>query len=477
MSYLLGYTHWKKLFEQKDDFKQKREGTMADALGVSEEELKDSFLQKIKDDLAPKKSIENIKSESVKSGIVEAFLYSKSVPKGFYKNPEEYKFFVRTGTAAGGAKLWPTLTGIADLSKIPYVNPEGIEEEKSYDEIVSDLNLRNTDAFALGEGDQFYLVSGRSKSKKISLIATKASLGIEGKLLIVSPTQFNPASTKEVSREATTTTSTPGKPGGIINIDVKFNADDPKSAVKFGENRADATPFKDTLTDSIYKLIEDEAKKQGVSDMSTIKITSLKVISSASNQWDGPVTATHSNDGTPTGAKYSDPYPTRKDANYAKNAQSNYTLAQNRGVNLGNALVTGLNSKGITEIAPAEYEARITDTGGVNDNVRTKQYPNAGQYARIIIAADASKQESFPEMPGTQKSTAYFTQFALELMETKGSTGGLDKIKNLFLSQAKYLKANGGWRSKGYIKRHGGGNRPPSGLARWFDNIFYSGIK
>lgn len=480
MSPILGYKQWKTLFEQEDKFKEKREQTFSEALGVSEDELKSAFLQKVSEDLDGKKTIENIKDENVKSGIVEAFIYSKNVPKKFYKNPENYKFHVWVAENVFG-ETNPQLFAIKDLTKIPYTNIAGEETEISYDEIISDINLHNINVFASGEGDQYLLKEGKNSKKQNALIATKiTSANIDRKLLTICPGKFNPSLKKEGVKSGTTTVTKPGTPGKIINI----NVDLPVSEVGASTFVADSYALSNSSTtvDLVYNKIKEAADANGISDLSALKITSLKVISSASNQYGGPVTATHDNAGNPTGSNYSDPHPSRKDANYAAHSKANYTLAQNRGNALGTAVISGLNEKGISEISPATFETRVTDTGGLNDEAsgtkpgrdKTK-YPNPGQYARLVISAEASKEEAVPEKPGTQSSSAVFTQFTLGIIEQKGSDA-FAKINGLFLSKAKYLKGNGSWRSKGYIKRHGGGNRPTSGLARWFDNIFYGGI-
>lgn len=493
MSYLLKYVEWKRLFEQdeKTTKQEKQVEKLADALGISEEEKDElenalylAMVEKINTDTGEKKNLMGkIPDENTKKAIVEAFIYSKNTPKKFFKEPEKYKFVADYAPDQGNA--FPSFT-ISKPNEIPYKNTEGTEEvADSLEKILTDVSTKNADLFATGEDVQYYVdvesytvgkvTKKRFVAKQISATNKLFTL-LEGKIPVMSTTKSTKPGT------TTTTTKEPTLPQTIkVEIPLAVNDNDPNTTFKVGSSEV-ANP--NATIEIVTKAIQDALTKQGLSDLSSVKLTSVRIISSASNQWGGPVTATHANNGAPTGKNYSDPHPSRKDPNYAKSAESNYNLAKNRGTALSNTVIPGLKEKGISEIANATFDIRVTDTGGNNDEAsgakpgRDKAvYPNPGQFAKIVVSAETIKEEEVPGKPGEKVQRNQMTQFSLKLVESSGHAGqGFSRVFNFGLSRPKYLKKGVGWKSPGYIKRHGGGNRPISGLSKWFDNLFYSGI-
>jgi hypothetical protein len=492
MSFILKYGDWKRLFEQEEK-PNKNVDKLADALGISEDEKEElekalytAMIEKINTDTGEKKNIMGkITDENTKNAIVEAFIYSKNTPKKFFKEPEKYKFVAEYAPDQGNA--FPAFS-IATPGKIPYVNTAGEEKiATSLEEILQDVSVKNADFFATGEDVQFYVdvetyKEGKNTRKRFVAKQTTANNKLftllEGKIPVMSTTKTTKPGT------TTTTTKEPTGPTTIkVEIPLSVNDRDPNTTFKVGSSEV-ANPS--ATIEIVATAIQDALVKQGLSDLSTVKLNSVQIISSASNQWGGPVTATHSNAGAPTGKNYSDPHPSRKDPNYVKSAESNYNLAKNRGTALANAVIPGLKEKGISEIADATFDIRVTDTGGNNDEASTDgkkpgrdktTYPNPGQFAKIIVSAETIKEEEVPGKPGEQVQRNQMTQFSLKLVEAAGHSGqGFSRILSWDLSRPKYLKKSGGWKSPGYIKRHGGGNRPISGLSRWFDGLIHSGI-
>lgn len=495
MSYLLKYVEWKRLFEQdeKTTKQEKQVEKLADALGISEEEKDElenalylAMVEKINTDTGEKKNLMGkIPDENTKKAIVEAFIYSKNTPKKFFKEPEKYKFVADYAPDQGNA--FPSFT-ISKPNEIPYKNINGEEKiATTLDEILADVSTKNADLFATGEDVQYYVdvesykvgkvTKKRFVAKQISATNKLFTL-LEGKIPVMSTTKSTKPGT------TTVTTKEPTAPQTIrVEIPLSVSDRDPNTTFKVGSAEV-ANPG--ATIEIVTNAIQEALSKQGLSDLSAVKLTSVRIISSASNQWGGPVTATHANNGTPTGKNYSDPHPSRKDPNYARSAESNYNLAKNRGASLSSTVIPGLKEKGIAEIAEPTFDIRVTDTGGNNDEAsadgkkpgRDKTtYPNPGQFAKIIVSAETVKEEEVPGQPGAQIQKNQMTQFSLRIVESSGHAGqAFSRIFNFSLSRPKYLKKGGGWKSSGYIKRHGGGNRPISGLSKWFDNLFYSGI-
>ena len=500
MSYLLKYSSWKKLFEQETETAKPTKNILklSDALGIEDADksefddlenvLYNALLQKINEDTGEKKNlIGKIADENTKKGIIESFIYSKNTPKKFFKKPEEFRFSV-DGVTSSANDNHPFFS-IKTPDAIPYVNTAGASViAKSLQEILNDINLKNSDLFATGEDIQYYITvesfkEGKTTIKKFVAKQTTAT----NKLFTVLEGKVPVFSTAKSSKPGTTTTVTKQATGPkVIQIEIPLEVKDGSPNTTFVVGKADVANPEKTI-DIVSNAIQAALEKQGLTGLSNVKLTSIKIISSASNQWGGPVTATHANDGTPTGKAYNEPHPSRTDANYAKSAQSNYDLAKNRGQALPTTIIPGLQAKGITEIASPTFDTRITDTGGNNDTASSdgkkpgrdvNTYPNPGQYAKIIISAETIKEEDVPGLPGEQIQKNQLTQFSLNLLEASGGGGlGFERVRSWFMDRPKYLKKGGGWKSPGYIKRHGGGNRPTNGLAPWFNNLFYSATK
>ena len=490
MSYILNYLGWKRIFEQDERSTQqeKQVEKLEDALGISEEEKNDlentlykALVEKINVDTGEKKNIMGkILDENTKKAIIESFIYSKNTPKGFFKEPEKYKFIAEY--APDQANAFPAFT-IKNPNEIPYKNTDGAEEVvDSLQKILADVSTKNADLFATGEDAQYYVdvesyTDGKVTKKRFvakqKLATNKLFTLLEGKVPVMT------TSTKTLPGSNTTVTKEPTSAQTIkVEIPLSVNDNDPNTTFKVG-SAAVANPS--ATIEIVAKAIQDALAKQGLSDLSKVKLTSVSIISSASNQWGGPVTATHANNGTPTGKNYSEPHPSRKDPNYAKSAESNYSLAKNRGIALSTAIIPGLKEKGIVEIAEPTFDTRVTDTGGNNDHASAdgkkpgrdeSVYPNPGQFAKIIVSAETLKEEEIPGKPGEQVQKNQMTQFSLRLVEASGaSSEGFRRIFNFSLSRPKYLKKGGGWKSTGYIKRHGGGNRQINGLSNWFNRL------
>lgn len=486
MSFILKYGEWRQIFEQASSDKNVEK--LADSLGISQEEKDElenaiytAMVEKINVDTGEKKNLMGkITDENTKRAIVEAFIFSKSTPKKFFKEPENYKFVANYAPDLNRA--FPSLVS-KNPNEIPYVNTDGEEKiATSLEEIIQDVSVKNADLFATGEEQQFYVaIESFKDGKKTKKRFVAKQVSSYDKLFTVLEGKVNVLSTSTASKPGTVTTTTkePVEAKTIkVEIPLSVNDKDPNTTFKVGSSEV-ANPS--ATIEIVANAIRSALAEQGLSDMSSVKLNSVQIVSSASNQWGGPVTATHSNSGEPTGNNYSDPHPDRNDPNYAKHAKSNYTLAKNRGTALANAIIPGLKENGISEIADATFDIRVTDTGGNNDETsadgkkpgRDKTaYPRPGQFAKIIVSAETIKEEEIPGQPGEQIQRNQLSQFSLRLVEASGHSGqGFARINGWSLSRPKYLKKGGGWKSTGYIKRHGGGNRPTSGLSYWLENL------
>jgi hypothetical protein len=469
------FNTWQKLNEQEEKKDKKTVKNMAnleDSLGVTEEEFLAAFTEKINVDTGKKRNLMGkIKNESIKSGIVETFLHSKKTHKDFFRDSTKFKFV--TGVAEGG-KTNLAFASQDDDKNIPYMNVSGEFKKVPYARILDDINSMNADLYSTkGEKSQYVLVKIKDSKKANGVpyyLKAKKSVG-GGGLFVIAEGKFSPRTNSTSTKDASTTTHKAGKAGSKFTFDIKLDTNKSAgSGVTFETGSAEVVG---DATSVIFNKLQEQAKQQGVTDLSTIEITKFTIISSASNHWEGKLAATHNNAGAPTNISHD----TKIEDNpgwKVENANKNYVLAQNRGKELGGILHTGLVAKGIAKIAQPTSSPRITDTGGVNDD--QSSMPNPGQYARLIIEAKAIGEGIIDPIPGTDKTITWFTQFKLKMVNFEGAGKGLQRIRSLSLDKAKYLKKGGGWKSPRYIKRHGGGNRPPSGLAPWFDNIFHGGI-
>ena len=481
--------NWKRIIEQADlsNKKENQVDQLSDEMGMDESEFIKAFAEKINLDTGEDKNIMGKIPNSIKEGIVESFIYSDKTPKAFYKDPMSFKFKVSKVVPAesGGdtiidGNMW--ITGKNEDGKgIPYIAVNGSFQMVDQDMIIKDINSKNADLYAdKKETSQYTLIRIKQVDKPNGyLYVLKAGrVNNANGLYVVAPSKFQPmtASKMEVTGKKTTIE---GKDATtkVLKFNIKLDTNEGStSGVSFavGKSEVLGNPI-----DSVYAAFVEQAKKQGVTDLSTLKITKFTIVSSASNQWGGKVAATHDNTGKETNIAYNSQVADNPTWN-VQNADKNYNLAKTRGTNLGAILLPGIKAKGITEIAEPTSNPRVTDTGGVNDNKRnTQTYPNVGQYAQLIIEAEASGEtiEVTPETPDKTIETIMFTQFALSMSDGSGSGKGLARFSNFGMSKPKYLKkGGGGFKSPGYIKRHGGGNRPTSGLAGWFDGLFYSGV-
>lgn len=503
MTSIKSYKNWKTMLEQTEvsDKKQDQVDNLSDEMGTSEEGFMKAFFDKINYDTGEKRNIMGKVPEDIGKGMVEAIVYSDKTPKKFYKEPKSYKFKADHTNSAGDYTYnkdiikdqdkW-ILASSENEDGIPYINVDGEFMMATQDQIVKDINSKNADLYAdKKETDQYKLIRVKQSDKpngylyvyRAALVKSSLHYGNPG-LYVVAPTKFDPVTTNK-SIKTGETTVTPGKDAVVkkLKFNIKLDTNEgSNSGVTFATGKS---AVQGDASGVIYSKLVEQAKKQGVEDISTLRITKFTVISSASNQWGGKVAATHDNAGNPTKVAYNAPVQDNPGWK-VENAESNFNLAKQRGTNLGNVLSSGLKEKGISEIAAPTVAARVTDTGGKNDYAsggkegRNKStHPNPGQYAQLVIEAEATGEDEVvtPATPETSKSTHWFTQFVIYMYDENGGGNGLVKYSNFGLSKPKYLKKGGkGWKSPGYIKRHGGGNRPTSGLANWFDKLFYSGV-
>lgn len=490
--YIINYPKWTKLFEQQDVSKKKeKQVEQLKESDLSEENFAKAFYDKINKDTGENRNMMGKVPSDIGEGIIESIIYSGKTPKKFYKNPMEFKFRTKYTKSAKALdkdiiiKQNQHITGTDKEGKgIPYIDVDGNFKLASKDDIVTDINSKNADLYAEKKGStQYKLMKVKQKAKPNGFLYVLRAVPVDTKsLYVVAPTKFWALSSKKSTKDETTIVTKQATPERTIKFDIKLDTNEGSgSGVEFGTGEfkiADST----AAVAAVYTKLLEQAKEQGVEDLSSIKITSFKIISSASNQWGGKVAATYSNDDKPTGIKHNAPVEDNPDWN-VNNASKNYKLAQQRGVELGTILESGLKGKGISEISGTSTEARVTDTGGLNDTPgngkegRNKStYPNPGQYAQLLIEAVAEGSEDLKGEPEETATLIYFTQFALYMTNLAGAGKGLRRFSNFGLSRPKYLKKSGKWKSKGYIKRHGGSKRPTSGLSHWFHNMFYSGV-
>ena len=468
MSIILDYSDWKRLYEQAEE-----EATSTDSgaseIASTEVDLYNGLVTKINTDTREKINIMGkITDDNTKKGIVESFIHWKNLPKKFLRELEKYKF------VAGHVGIhidFPSISG--EDGTLKYIDTDGAEKVvKNISEILDDINTKNIDLFATGEDTQFsILVESYSEGKKRLKRFKAVSSTFPDKLVTILEGRVPVFTSATATSPGKDSKSTPGSDGIPIKIVVPLPVSDTQPGTTFAVGKADLTNSQVT-TDIVWNAIQEALKKNNIVAGAKIQITSVKIISSASNYWGGIVTPTYKNDGTPTGQEYSAVPPTRaNDTNYTTHAESNYKLATNRGLALSTAVVAGLKAKGIAEIAEPLFDTRVTDTGGVNDDKRvTTTYPNPGQFAKIIITAKTTDLIPVP-IPGKKITTFQLTQFTLALVGNTGTTNPkLDKVRGWSIDRPKYLKKSGGWKSGGYIKRHGGANRPFNGLSHLLSN-------
>jgi len=476
MPILLDYSNWKKIYEQAEadaagaDTKPAESG--AAEIKSIETDLYNGIVTKINTDTGEKINIMGkITDDNTKKGIVESFIHSKNFPKKFISKLEKYKF-VAGHVGISGHIDFPSISG--EPITLKYIDTVGAETSvDDISEILNDINTKNIDLFATGEDTQFsILVESYSEGKKRLKRFKAVSSPFPDKLVTILEGRVPVFTTATVTSPGTDSKSTPGSEGKPIEIVVPLPVSDTQPNTTFAVGKADLTNSQVTI-DIVWNAIQEALTKNNIKVDTQIQITSVKIISSASNYWGGIVTPTYKNDGTPTGQEYSAVPPTRaKDANYATQADSNYKLATNRGLALSTAVVAGLKEKGIAEIAEPSFDTRVTDTGGVNDDKRvTTAYPQPGQFAKIIITAKTTDIIPPPFIPGKEIRTLQLTQFTLALVERSGGSNTLlDKVRGWSIDRPKYLKKSGGWQSGGYIKRHAGANRPFNGLSHLLSN-------
>jgi hypothetical protein len=263
--------------------------------------------------------------------------------------------------------------------------------------------------------------------------------------------------------------------------------------VNYRPGKTDPAPYiKDVMTvvmDAIYKTSVTYETTKG-SETKTIKemidcgvdkcscvydiyIADMKTISSASNVYNGEkLDITHKNDGTEVKKATA--------LSGTKNNLANFKLAKERGDKLSQAVVQELN-KGVVRVSnnfdwdeDFEIEYRVTDTGGTDDDHRTAEYSNRGQYAKftlglVIQVAEKVTSPAVNALEGTvinQMITLKFVggkgaKLVVNASVTKGSTNKsvyLGKGKNgmRFLSQWKSnMRYNRNQRTMGGSDRRG----------------------
>lgn len=490
-SKIASYKNWKTINEQEDIGKKKEKHVdqLSDEMGMDPSEFVKAFTKKINLDTGEDHNIMGKVSTDIQEGIVESFIYSKRTSKKFYKDPMSFKFSadpVKAGKYKYDGDIVKDQTKhITGLSKngegIPYIDVDGNFVMASQDDIITDINSKNADLYSEKKGSSQYSlirVDQKAKPNGHKYVLRAGLVENAYALYVVAPGRFQPFTGSKMDKEGVKTV-TPGTEASVKVLKFNIKLDTNEGSTSGVNFKTESSEVKGTPVDSIYSALVEQAKKQGVTDMSTLKITKFTIVSSASNHWGGKLAATHNNAGQATNVAHNTPVEDNPKWS-AKNADSNFTLAKTRGTNLGAILLPGLKKKGIAEIAAPTSSPRVTDTGGVNDDKRnTQTHPNGGQYAQLIIEASATgkSKEEIPGTPEKTKETKEFTQFALTLADGSGKGKGLARFSNFGLSRPKYLKKGGkGWKSPGYIGRHGGGNRPTSGLAGWFDGLFYSGV-
>lgn len=164
------------------------------------------------------------------------------------------------------------------------------------------------------------------------------------------------------------------QPGGFETG--KFKVEDSKEAKDF--------------IDRIVTDIQEYSKGK-----KSVNLDSVIITSSASNYYGGKVNPTHSNDGKVISKQeHGDPHPEVDNYKELKGEDANNKLAYLRGKNFATELKSKLSQLNNIEVGDVKFNWRITDTGGVNDDVRNSNtYPNEGQYVKVKIKATSKSEE------------------------------------------------------------------------------------
>lgn len=179
------------------------------------------------------------------------------------------------------------------------------------------------------------------------------------------------------------------------------------------KNPGIVTKFINDLEQKITESNEVDTETNNVS------IFAADIYSSASNERNGPVKATHSNKGwaNPKSSPYTHP---EDDSFFTGDQAGNEKLAADRGVNLWNELKSQLGSKkGLIRIIMSsrnggepEFQSWVTDTGGcVDDRRDTSKYPNPGQIVKItakIQLLNKAADEQRKCLTGMQITLGYY---------------------------------------------------------------------
>ena len=188
---ILNYSKWRKLFEElekdgepKKEISSKQQKKVEklksnlniedkgeDDAATAEEEkaLKDALIQKINNDVGVNiKFSEKIRKindgEGILNRMLESIIYSPHTPKDFYKNPSEYRFYIKGSAGAKnvldrydseGALLWAPENQkyvAANPNEIIWRDFDGNEKiVSSIDEIIKEVNIRNAQLYGDGE--------------------------------------------------------------------------------------------------------------------------------------------------------------------------------------------------------------------------------------------------------------------------------------------------------------------------------------
>lgn len=348
--------------------------------------------------------------------------------------------------------------GTTELPEIPLYDSTMKELTRSTDPQVLASWLLNNNIASFLKGEQQYFLTAVKKSPNGNyqmtdsagfFMAVKADVPVDG-IVTIGVSSENAVSGSETPGK-TLTSKTP------VDLVVQINEPFVTNFSTFRNAEA--------ARQNLIRRIGEELSAKGYINLD---INSISAISSASNNYNGPVSFTHDAGGNPTvtGIDFNS-QPARTGNS---NVDANNKLAWDRGQRVlsllkginGQSLGGDLGVVNILENASETVEWRVTDTGGAVD---TPGAEGAGQYARLFIKGVAQKVTETPVppsiTPGSNKGN--LTQ-AIIYVDSDKLEGGIRLASWFQLYQSKYDPTG---------KRNPRMTGTFSGLPKWLDNIIY----
>jgi len=413
---------------QEEKKKQEQEYT------IETEGIAKLFTEKMISDIGKRPAFKGLSTE-LKTDLMNSWFNEGGLPEDFFENIDDYRFRIShlgghsISTTFEGDKAKDNLNTLNNLYQ--KLNKENFESYNGSSNIYNVIQTKPNTETPIFDGNNFKVGQIKMEGYKLMMIAPPVG-GAVGDILTSSGT---------IKKVVVTT---------------------PPIPLSYGVESDTLSPDQiDILNKSLTDFINsNEDIKYANSKGINYGISDVKVISSASNTWNGrTLPFTHNNKGEMVNTTYD---------TSVQNATKNMTLAANRGNNLVTILKSDESIQNKLKLTPStkfEVESIVTDTGGVTDetNKRNNTGLNPGQYVKFIFTVSYKE-----EYPGKEKGSFNLKYWIIELVKQKSERSFLNKISSQFI-KSKYLKRGGKFKSSRSISRNIG--KPFRGLGPWLDNI------